>query len=123
MSPCRLCHLIRVARVATLLDVEMAVARTVQGTSSALFPIMGVVFAAFLITGIAMPVLPLHVHEGLGLGTFIVGLIAGSPFAAALVSRVAAGRGTGKAWIGTAMYGSFAHRRSAMMEFDPNPIT
>jgi MFS family permease len=39
-----------------------------------------------------MPVLPLHVHEGLGLGTFVVGLVAGSQFAAALGSRVWAGR-------------------------------
>jgi quercetin dioxygenase-like cupin family protein len=29
-----------------------------------------------------MPVLPLHVHQGLGLGTFVVGLVAGSQFAA-----------------------------------------
>ena len=38
-----------------------------------------------------MPVLPLHVHQGLGLGTFIVGLVAGSQFAAALISRMWAG--------------------------------
>jgi len=58
----------------------------------ALVPIMGVVFVAFLMIGIAMPVLPLHVHQGLGLGTFVVGLVAGSQFAASLVSRVWAGR-------------------------------
>jgi MFS family permease len=57
-----------------------------------MFPIMGVVFIAFLVIGLAMPVLPLHVHQGLGLGTFIVGLVAGSQFAASLVSRVWAGR-------------------------------
>jgi hypothetical protein len=50
-------------------------------------PIMGVVFVAFLVVGIAMPVIPLHVHGGLGLGTFVVGLVAGSQFAASLVSR------------------------------------
>jgi MFS family permease len=66
--------------------------RAIQSTTSALLPIMGAVFVAFLITGIALPVLPLHVHQGLGLGTFIVGLVAGSQFAAALVSRLAAGR-------------------------------
>ena len=49
---------------------------------------MGVVFIAFLVIGLAMPVLPLHVHQGLGLGTFVVGLVAGSQFAASLVSRV-----------------------------------
>jgi MFS family permease len=57
-----------------------------------LLPIMGVVFIAFLVIGLAMPVLPLHVHEDLGLGTFVVGLVAGSQFAASLVSRVWAGR-------------------------------
>ncbi len=34
----------------------------------------------------------LHVHQGLGLSTFVVGLVAGSQFAASLVSRVWAGR-------------------------------
>lgn len=92
MSPCGLSHLICGRSVATLLGMEMAIARTVDSSTSALLPIMGAVFVAFLVTGIAMPVLPLHVHQGLGLGTFIVGLVAGSQFAAALVSRVAAGR-------------------------------
>src|SRR5438270_1509055 len=92
MSSCGLSHLIPGRSVGTLLSMEMAIARTVDSSTSALLPIMGAVFVAFLITGIAMPVLPLHVHQGLGLGTFIVGLIAGSQFAAALVSRVAAGR-------------------------------
>jgi MFS family permease len=59
-----------------------------------LLPIMGAVFVAFLVIGMAMPVLPLHVHQGLGLGTFVVGLIAGSQFAAAILSRVWAGRQT-----------------------------
>src|SRR5438874_4688662 len=92
MSSCGLSHLIPGRLVATLLGMEMAIGRTVDSSTSALLPIMGAVFVAFLITGIAMPVLPLHVHQGLGLGTFIVGLIAGSQFAAALVSRVWAGR-------------------------------
>jgi hypothetical protein len=50
-----------------------------------LLPIMGVVFVAYLIINLAMPVLPLHVHAGLGLGAFTVGIVAGSPFAAALL--------------------------------------
>lgn len=58
---------------------------------TALLPIMGVVFIAYLVMGVAMPVLPLHVHHGLGLGTFVVGLVAGSQFAAALISRMWAG--------------------------------
>ena len=56
-----------------------------------LLPIMGAVLVAFLIIGLAMPVLPLHVHQGLGLGTFVVGLVAGAQFAASLVSRVWSG--------------------------------
>jgi MFS family permease len=52
---------------------------------------MAAVFAAFLVIGLAMPVLPLHVHDGLGLGTFVVGLVAGSQFASALLTRPWAG--------------------------------
>jgi hypothetical protein len=52
--------------------------RTAQHSVTALLPILGVVFIAFLIIGLAMPVLPLHVHQGLGLSTFIVGLVVGS---------------------------------------------
>src|SRR4051812_6179762 len=62
-----------------------------QRLAATLLPIMGVVFVAFLVIGLAMPVLPLHVHNGLGLGTFVVGLVAGSQFAASLVSRPLAG--------------------------------
>jgi MFS family permease len=69
---------------------------------AALLPIIGVVFVAYLVIGLAMPVLPLHVHERLGLSTFVVGLVAGSQFAAALLSRPWAGhyadsRGTKRA--------------------------
>src|SRR2546422_10591737 len=92
MSPCELSHLIDRVRIGTLLDMEMAMPRTAQASVPALLPIMGSVFISFLIVGVAMPVLPLHVHQGLGLGTFIVGLVAGSQFAASLVSRVWAGR-------------------------------
>src|SRR6516164_4498877 len=63
-----------------------------QARTAALLPIMGAVFLQFVVIGMAMPVLPLHVHEGLGLGTSIVGLVAGSQFAAAILSRVWAGR-------------------------------
>jgi MFS family permease len=65
--------------------------RTQRG-AAALLPVMGAVFIAFIVIGLAMPVLPLHVHHGLGLGTFLVGLVAGSQFAAAILSRVWAGR-------------------------------
>jgi MFS family permease len=63
-----------------------------QARWSALLPIIGAVFVAFLVIGMAMPVLPLHVHEGLGLGPAFVGLVTGSQFAAAILSRVWAGR-------------------------------
>lgn len=59
--------------------------------ATALLPIVTLVFVAFLIIGLAMPVLPLHVHDGLGLGTFAVGLVAGAQFAASLISRLWSG--------------------------------
>jgi MFS family permease len=62
-----------------------------SGITATQLPIMGIVFAAFLVIGLAMPVLPLHVHDGLGFGTFVVGLVAGSQFAASLISRPWAG--------------------------------
>jgi hypothetical protein len=57
---------------------------------TALLPIMGVVLVAFLVIGLALPVLPLHVHQGLGLSTFVVGLVTGSQFAAS-ITRVWSG--------------------------------
>lgn len=57
-----------------------------------LLPIMAAVFIAFLVVGLALPVLPLHVHQGLTLSTFVVGLVTGSQFVASLISRVWAGR-------------------------------
>lgn len=54
-------------------------------------PLMAVVLVAFVVIGLALPVLPLHVHQRLGFGTFIVGLVTGSQFAASLISRVWAG--------------------------------
>src|SRR5437868_11790052 len=66
--------------------------REIQGSVvAALLPIMAAVFVAFLVTGLALPVLPLHVHRGLGLGAFVVGLVAGAQFAAALLSRFFSG--------------------------------
>lgn len=56
-----------------------------------LLPIMAVVLIAFLVIGLALPVLPLHVHQGLGLSAFVVGLVTGSQFAASLISRVWSG--------------------------------
>lgn len=58
---------------------------------AALIPIMATVLIAFLIIGLALPVLPLHVHRDLGFGAFIVGLVTGSQFGASLLSRMSAG--------------------------------
>lgn len=60
----------------------------------AVAPIAGVVFTAFFVIGMVLPVLPLHVHDNLGFGAFVIGLVAGFQFAAALVSRLWAGRVT-----------------------------
>jgi len=57
----------------------------------ALLPIVAVVFVAFLVTGLALPALPLHVHGDLHLGAFVVGLVAGAQFAASLLSRLWSG--------------------------------
>ena len=56
-----------------------------------LLPVVGAVFVAFLVIGLALPVLPLHVHQDLGLGTFMVGLVSGAQFTASLLSRLWAG--------------------------------
>jgi MFS family permease len=56
-----------------------------------LAPLMAAVFTVFLVTGIALPALPLHVQQRLGLGTFVVGIVSGAQFAASLISRVGAG--------------------------------
>ncbi len=53
-----------------------------------LLPLIAVVVIAVLVTGLALPTLPLHVHDDLGLGTVVVGLVAGIQFAAALLSRL-----------------------------------
>jgi MFS family permease len=83
------------------------------GSFSAVLPLMAVVFAAFLVIGLAMPVLPLHVHDQLGLGTFVVGLVAGSQFASALLTRPWAGgfsdrRGTKRAVVTGLLLGGAA---------------
>jgi MFS family permease len=50
------------------------------------------VFFGFLVVGLALPVLPLHVHNSLGMSPFTVGLVTGSQFIAALATRMWAGR-------------------------------
>lgn len=58
---------------------------------SALTPIMLIVLMGFAVIGLAMPVLPLYVHEHLGFGTLVVGLVSGAQFTASLLSRPWAG--------------------------------
>ncbi|NWA08717.1 arabinose transporter [Pseudomonas gingeri] len=56
-----------------------------------LLPITLAIFIGFLVIGMQLPVLPLHLHDTLGMGTLVVGLVVGSQFAAALLSRAWAG--------------------------------
>ncbi|MFK3707640.1 putative MFS family arabinose efflux permease [Raoultella sp. BIGb0138] len=56
-----------------------------------LLPLVAAVFIGFLIIGMQLPVLPLHLHGTLGMSTLVVGLVIGSQFVAALLSRSWAG--------------------------------
>ncbi|WP_185643523.1 arabinose transporter [Burkholderia sp. Bp8990] len=56
-----------------------------------LLSLMACVFAVFLVTGAALPALPLHIHDDLGFSTFAVGLVSGAQFAAALLCRLWSG--------------------------------
>src|SRR3954453_12530012 len=73
-------------------DANQPTATAGTAVFAALLPLILVVLVAFIVIGVAMPVLPLHVHDGLGFGPFMVGLVAGSQFAAALVARIWSGR-------------------------------
>ncbi|HKU94867.1 MAG TPA: arabinose transporter [Vineibacter sp.] len=56
-----------------------------------LLPITLAVFVGFLTIGLPLPVLPLHVHDTLGMSAVVVGIVVGCQFAAALLSRAWAG--------------------------------
>lgn len=56
-----------------------------------LLSLMTCVFTVFLVTGAALPALPLHIHDGLGFSAFTVGLVLGAQFAAALLCRLWSG--------------------------------
>jgi MFS family permease len=58
---------------------------------AALIPIILGVFVVYLVIGLALPAIPLHVHNDLGMGSFAVGCVAGAQFAASLVSRIWSG--------------------------------
>lgn len=64
---------------------------TASSLARDLAPICGVVFLEFLAMGLPLPVLPIHVHTSLGLGSFLVGLAIGAQSWATLFSRHAAG--------------------------------
>ena len=68
-----------------------APAAPAAGVFLQLLPITLAVFIAFLAMGMQLPVLPLHLHETLGMGTLVVGSVTGSQFVAALLSRSWAG--------------------------------
>lgn len=68
-----------------------AAAAATQSVVVPLMPVMTGVLAGFIIIGVALPVLPLHISKSLGFGPFVVGLVAGAQFAASLFSRVWAG--------------------------------
>jgi MFS family permease len=69
------------------LNTSQPYAKAGGSVAGTLLPIMVAVFVAYLVIGLAMAVIPLHVHQGLGLGTFMVGLVAGCQFTASLISR------------------------------------
>ena len=74
------------------MSATTAVPVPVPSVLTELAPIMAAVLIGFLVIGAAMPVLPLHVHDGLGFGPAMVGVVAGCQFAAALVARLWSGQ-------------------------------
>lgn len=62
-----------------------------QFVAIALAPIMAAVLIGFIVIGIALPVLPLHVNQDLGFGTFMVGVVAGAQFVASVATRIWSG--------------------------------
>lgn len=61
-------------------------------TDRSLLTLLACVFTVFLVTGVALPALPVYIHEKLGFGEFTVGLVSGAQFAAALLFRLWAGK-------------------------------
>jgi MFS family permease len=74
------------------MSITSAVSKSPPLVVTALAPLMIAVLTGFLVIGAALPVLPLHVHDGLGFGPGMVGVVAGCQFAAALVARIWSGR-------------------------------
>ncbi|CAG2153602.1 putative MFS-type transporter YfcJ [Cupriavidus yeoncheonensis] len=60
-------------------------------TEHTVLSLMACVFAVFLVTGAALPALPLYIHDSLGFSTFTVGLVSGAQFTASLLCRLWSG--------------------------------
>jgi MFS family permease len=76
---------------ASQMSAPTATPRPAPSVLIALTPIMAAVLIGFVVIGAALPVLPLHVRDTLGFGPFMVGIVAGCQFAAALVARLWSG--------------------------------
>ncbi|HZY17431.1 MAG TPA: arabinose transporter [Ramlibacter sp.] len=50
-----------------------------------LLPLMAMVFIGYIPMGMALPVLPRHVHDALGQGTFVVGVVMGAQYLSAIL--------------------------------------
>jgi MFS family permease len=74
------------------MSAASSVSESSPSVVTALAPLMIAVLVGFLVIGAALPVLPLHVHDGLGFGPVMVGVVAGCQFAASLVARIWSGR-------------------------------
>jgi MFS family permease len=64
---------------------------TVENVFLKMLPITLALFVGFLTIGLALPVLPLHLHYTLDMSPVVVGVTIGCQFAAALLSRAWAG--------------------------------
>jgi hypothetical protein len=73
------------------MSAASSVSESPSSVVTALAPLMIAVLTGFLVIGAALPVLPLHVHDGLGFGPVMVGVVAGCQFAASLVARIWSG--------------------------------
>ena len=75
-------------------DARPAVAATGNSLWSAflpLLPFMLTVFVGFVAMGMALPVIPRHVHDTLGQGTVVVGFVMGIQYLSSLFGRMWAG--------------------------------